>query len=253
MDRVKPLFALYDCSRALHSLDNGGSLVPGSFLCFTAPTPLGLRFFSEFFSIFVTFVLFVPLAGTINEAPQEISRLSCWLNDHLLGSDQNNHVSTFIWLLGILLFYDLLWFAARSVQWLASGRPSTQKYSLRVFAFWALLNSATLSFCAITVLYYESRRWDLGGIEEVMLFVIIPASLIDISGTIIEGWWLNNLFLPTVSSAPSLQSIDALFRKLQSRPRSLWFRHSRRRRARRRCRRELWCPRRSCRIGVARI
>lgn len=51
-------------------------------------------------------------------------------------------------------------------------RPySTQKYSLRVFAFWALLNSATLSFCAITVLYYESRRWDLGGIEEVMLFV----------------------------------------------------------------------------------
>jgi len=154
-------------------------------------------YFVDFFVLLTNFLVFVPLALTVTAPAIPASLLAQWLNDTLLGGKQ---VSTFIWILVLLLLYDLLWFTAKSLWWLLIGRISWFRSwrgdpPRRIHAFWTVLNFLTLLLCAVIFLGYGFLGKDLQGAEVWILIVISLASGIDIWATIVEdspySQWLS--------------------------------------------------------------
>jgi hypothetical protein len=143
-----------------------------------APT-LGMNYFFDFFKAFINFLVLVPLALAVTSPTTQASPLSGWLNSGLLGGKE---VSTFIWILILLLGYDVLLFFIKLILWLITRRQGP----LRVHIFWATLNLFTLILCMLIYLLWAFLGKTSEGAEQAIFFVILVISLIDLVGTVIE-------------------------------------------------------------------
>ncbi len=153
------------------------------------PESLSKTYFLDFFVLFINFLVFVPLALTITAPPAPASILADRLNRLLLGGKE---VSAFIWILALLLVYDSLWFVLKLLWWLFGGTEGPRRVQL----FWALLNFFTLLLCLIVFLFYGWLGKDLQAAEVPILYIVLPASLLDLWGTVIEDSPLSRWLSP---------------------------------------------------------
>lgn len=153
------------------------------------PELLGTAYFFDLFVALVNFLVFVPLALTILPSPTPASPLSKWLNEKLL---EGKDVSTFIWILALLLAYDLIWLLVKCV-WSFVGGDKPR----RVHVFWGILNLATLLVSTIVFLFHGFMQKDLQAAELYILYVVLIASAVDLFGTIIEDSKLSQWLSPT--------------------------------------------------------
>jgi hypothetical protein len=152
------------------------------------PVPLGRKYFIDFFISFLNFLFFVPLALTVTTSALVQSPLSIRLNSLLLGG---KNVSSFIWILALLLFYDSLWLFVDLVTWFF-----TRKSLGRVQIFWFVLNLFTFLLCGFIFLLYGFLGKDLQNAEVWILAVLIPISLFYLYGTVLETSSLSKQLSP---------------------------------------------------------
>ncbi len=149
--------------------------------------PAGYLF--EFLTAVMNFVIFVGLAVTITSAPSPPSYLSQWLNDIFVGGKE---VTTFLWILALLLIYDFIWIVPRLFAWLFLRGTMPR----RVHLFWTALNFATFTFCALFFLFYAWQGKDLQDAELPIFIIILFASGIDLWGTVVEDSPLSKYLSP---------------------------------------------------------
>jgi len=152
------------------------------------PAPLGRQYFMDFFISFLNFLFFVPLALTVTTSAVVQSPLSTRLNNLLLGG---KNVSSFIWILALLLFYDSIWMFIDLVIWFF-----TKKWPRRVQLFWFVLNLFTFLLCGFIFLLYGFLGKDLQNAEVWILAVLFPISLLYLYGTVIETSSLSQQLSP---------------------------------------------------------
>ncbi len=143
-------------------------------------------FFVDFFLLFLNFLVFVPLALSITAPPAPASRLAAYLNQILLGGRE---ISTFLWILVLLLLLDSFWFVANGIWWFVTKIPFLNRWHSaprRIHVFWAVLNILTLLVCAVFFLGHIFLGGDLQSAERWLFWIILAATVVDILGTVVE-------------------------------------------------------------------
>jgi hypothetical protein len=101
------------------------------------------------------------------------------------------NVSSFIWILALLFLYDFIWILNDLVMWILKKREPR-----RVQLFWFILNLFTFLVCGFIFLLYGFLGKDLQNAEVWILLVLVPVSLIDFYGTVIETSSLSKRLSP---------------------------------------------------------
>jgi hypothetical protein len=160
------------------------------------PPTLGVNYFFDFFKALINFLVFVPLAIAVT-ASSSTSPLATWMNTALVGGKP---VSTFVWILLLILFYDLIFFLLKCGLWLV-----LKEVPLRIHIFWAILNFLTLIFCMLVYLLSVFRGSDpqaaAVSAEIPIFYIILFATLIDLVGTVIEDSPLSKFLSPQPPAA----------------------------------------------------
>ncbi|HEY0376983.1 MAG TPA: hypothetical protein VGC87_08505 [Pyrinomonadaceae bacterium] len=143
------------------------------------PPQLGINYFFDFFKALINFLIFVPLALSVTAPTSPATPLSEWLNRILLNGRE---VSTFIWILILLLTYDVVFFLIKFGLWLITRRRAP----LRIHFFWACLNLAMLVFCILVYLLWAFLGKPSEGAEKAIFFIILIMSTLSLGATVIE-------------------------------------------------------------------
>jgi hypothetical protein len=143
------------------------------------PSQLGANYFFDFFKALINFLIFVPLALSVTAPTSPASPLSDWLNRNLVNGRE---VSTFIWILILLLTFDFVLFIIRVAVWKITGRLEP----LRIHLFWFCLNLLTLLLCMLVYLLWAFLGKTSEGAEIAIFVIILLLSIVDLGATVIE-------------------------------------------------------------------